>query len=155
MSDISPRLQQAAMCVAPFSPPALSSLPLRQPGCTEPHPEPGADQAAPGQKPPQSPAPVLPLCPLPVGLGNRDRRQKLWRNRPRSGPGDGEGADRGESRVVGGSVLGRRRMADAGSRRVGRLKKSLITDTFQREEENGRRSTVGLIRRKSADVFLQ
>lgn len=150
-----------------FPPPALSSLSQRQPGCRDAPSRAGRSAAGADQAPSSSWPETSPLSsagsassgPASVprslpGWETRDRREKLL-SRPRTGPGGGEGGDRGQSRVVGGSVLGRQRMADAGSGRVGRLKKSLIIDTFQREEENGRRSTVGLIRRESADVLLQ
>lgn len=133
-SDRSPCLQQAALCVAPL--PSSGSLlaPLRQPGCTDPPARAGlsaagADQAPGSSRPETSPllsagsassGPASVPRSLP-GWETRDRREKVL-SRPRTGSGGGEGGDRGESRVVGGSVSGRQRMADAGSRRVGRLK---------------------------------
>lgn len=117
-----------------FPPPALSSLSQRQPGCRDApsragRSAAGADQAPSSSWPETSPLPSAGSAssgPASVprsltGWETRDRREKLL-SRPRTGPGGGEGGDRGQSRVVGGSVLGRQRMADAGSGRVGRLK---------------------------------
>lgn len=103
-------------CAQPLLPaPALCSLPLWLHGPRMPSRDSAAALPSAGSA---SSARSCRCPPLPAGLG--DPREELL-SHPRSGPGRGEGGERGESRAVGGSVLGRQRMADAGSRRVGRL----------------------------------